>query len=151
MVSGSATGASGVPLPPPGVEVDAGFQLWHSDGTEMLNSGRPAADSNFCMGVWEQVGPRTYKLNHFAIEYTQGPPANAGEGPTNILSGPASITETVTVSPDGKTFTGTFTIMEYKETDPPNSAAPTITWQDTVTGHVTGTRIEVNTPVSPIF
>jgi hypothetical protein len=151
LVSGSVSGATGVPVPPPGVEIDAGFQQWHSDGTEMLNSGRPAANSNFCMGVWEQVGPRTYRLNHFAISYTQGPAPNAESGPSNSLVGPTSIVEEVTVSPDGKTFTGTFTITDYKETDPPNSSAPKITWQDTISGHVTGTRIDVNTPVSPVF
>ncbi len=151
LISGTVSGAAGVGVPPSGVEIDAGFQQWHNDGTEMLNSGRPAANSNFCMGVWEQVGSRTYRLNHFAISYAQGPPASAGEGPSNMLVGPTSITEEVTVSPDGKTFTGTFTITDYKETDPPNSSAPTITWQDTISGTVTGTRIDVNTPVSPIF
>ncbi len=151
LVSGSVSGATGVPLPPPGVEIDAGYQQWHSDKTEMLNSGRPAANSNFCMGVWEQVGPRTYRLNHFAISYTQGPAPNAESGPSNMLVGPTSIVEEVTVSPDGKTFTGTFTITDYKETDPPNSSAPKITWQDTISGTVTATRIEVGTGVSPIF
>ena len=151
LVSQTVSGATGVPLPPLGVEIDAGFQQWHSDGTEMLNSGRPAANTNFCMGVWEQVGPRTYKLNHFALSYTQGPPANPGEGPTNTFVGPTSITETVTVSPDGKTFTGTFTISDYKETDPPNSAAPTIVWQDTIKGLISATRVTVNPPISPNF
>lgn len=151
LVSGAVSGATGVLLPPVGVEIDAGFQQWHSDGTEMLNSARPAANTNFCMGVWEQTGPRTYRLNHFAISYTQGPPASAGEGPTNMLTGPTSITEEVTVSPDGKTFTGKFTIMDYKEADPPDVAAPTISWLDTISGTVTGTRVDVTTPVSPIF
>lgn len=151
LVSQTVSGAMGVPVPPPNVEIDAGFQQWHSDGTEMLNSGRPAANTNFCMGVWEQVGPRTFKLNHFALSYTQGPPANADEGPTNIFVGPTSITETVTVSPDGKTFTGSFTISDYKESDPPSVAQPTIVWQDTITGLISATRVTVNTPISPDF
>lgn len=151
LVSGSVSGATGVPLPPVGVEIDAGFQQWHSDKTEMLNSGRPAANSNFCMGVWQQVGPRTYRLNHIAISYTQGPAPNAESGPSNSLVGPTSITEEVTVSPDGNSFTGTYTITDYKETDPPNSAAPTITWLDTISGPVTGTRVQVSTPIAPIF
>lgn len=143
-----ATFVSGAPVPV-GAEVDAGFQQWHSDGTEMLNSGRPAANSNFCMGVWEQVGLNTFKLNHFAISYTQGPPPDPQSGPSNTLQGPTSIVEQVTVSPDGKTFKGTFTIIDYKESSP--TPGSTISWLDTISGNVTGTRVDVNTPVSPIF
>lgn len=143
-----ATSVSGAPVPV-GAEIDAGFQQWHSDGTEMLNSGRPAANSNFCMGVWEQVGPNTFKLNHFAISYTQGPPPDPQSGPSNTLQGPTSIVEQVIVSPDGKTFKGTFTITDYKESSP--TPGSTLTWLDTISGTVTGTRVDVNTPVSPIF
>jgi hypothetical protein len=31
--------------------VDKGFSQWHSDGPEILNSSRPPATSNFCLGV----------------------------------------------------------------------------------------------------
>jgi hypothetical protein len=143
-----AKSVSGAPVPV-GAEIDAGFQQWHSDGTEMLNSGRPAANSNFCMGVWEQVGPRTFKLNHFAISYTQGPAPDAQSGPTNTLVGPTSIVEEVTVSPNGNTYTGTFTITDYKEIE--TSHGNSLSWQDTISGTITGTRIDVNTQVSPIF
>jgi hypothetical protein len=143
-----ATSVSGAPVPV-GAEVDAGFQQWHSDGTEMLNSGRPAANTNFCMGVWEQVGLNTFKLNHFAISYTQGPPPDPQSGPSNTLQGPTSIVEQVTVSPDGKTFKGTFTITDYKESSP--TPGSTISWLDTISGTVTATRVDVNTPVGPIF
>ena len=146
LVSVTVTGAP-VPI---GVEIDAGYQQWHSDGTEILNSGRPAANTNFCMGVWEQVGARTFKLNHFAISYTQGPPADPQSGPTNLRTGPTSIVEQVTVSPDGKTFKGTFTLTDYAETDPQNGNS-SISWLDTISGTITATRIDVNTPVSPIF
>lgn len=143
-----ATSAQGAPVPP-GAEVDAGYQQWHSDGTEMLNSGRPAANTNFCMGVWEQVGVRTFRLNHFAISYTQGPPPDAQSGPSNALQGPTSIVEQVTVSPDGKTFSGTFTITDYKESSP--TPGSTITVLDWIRGTITGTRVEINTPATPIF
>jgi hypothetical protein len=144
----TARSVSGAPIPV-GTEIDAGFQQWHSDGTEMLNSGRPAANSNFCMGVWEQVGPRTFKLNHFAISYTQGPAPDAQSGPTNTLVGPTSIVEEVTVSANGNTYTGTFTITDYKEID--TSHGNSLSWQDTISGTITGTRIDATTPVSPIF
>jgi hypothetical protein len=39
---------------PDGTIVDMGFSQWHSDGTEILNSSRPPATSNFCLGVWEK-------------------------------------------------------------------------------------------------
>ena len=36
---------------------DFGYQQWHSDGTELMNSGgRAPATQNFCMGVWRQTG-----------------------------------------------------------------------------------------------
>lgn len=145
-----ATSTSGIPNPPPpGTEVDAGYQQWHSDGTEMLNSGRPPANSSFCMGTWQQVGPRTFKLNHFAISWTQGPAPDSSSGPSNSRTGPTSIVEEVTVSPDGNSFSGRFTITDYAETDSPSGN--TISFLDSITGNVTGTRVTVNTPVGPIF
>jgi hypothetical protein len=30
--------------------------VWHSDKTEIMNSGRPAQDGDFCLGVWESLG-----------------------------------------------------------------------------------------------
>ncbi|HTV09616.1 MAG TPA: hypothetical protein VMD97_11280 [Candidatus Aquilonibacter sp.] len=125
---------------PVGAEFDAGYQQWHNDGTEMLNSGgRPPQISSFCMGVWEQTGPRTFKLNHFAISWTPG----------MERVGPTSIVEVVTVSPNGESFTGQFTITDYLETD--GSSSSSILKQDVVTGPITGTRIDVNSPAEPIF
>ena len=46
---------------------DAGYVQWHSDGTELMNSGRAPTTGSFCMGVWKQTGRSTYKLNHFAF------------------------------------------------------------------------------------
>ena len=49
-----------------GTEVDAGYAQWHSDGTEITNSGGHAPiTSSFCMGVWQKTGLRSYRLNHF--------------------------------------------------------------------------------------
>lgn len=136
----------GQPLPfPEGIVFDAGYQQWHNDGTEMLNSGgRPPFISSFCMGVWQQVGLRTFKLNHFAISWTFDP-----NSPVGTRTGPTSIVEQVTVSPDGKSFTGNFTITDYLETDTPGGSS--ILKQDTISGPITGTRIDVNTPAEPIF
>lgn len=132
--------SNGVPFGP-GTEFDAGYQQWHDDGTEMLNSGgRPPVTSSFCMGVWTQTGLRTFKLNHFAINW--GPDGSSRQGPTTIV-------EEVTVSPNGQTFTGHFTITDYVETDTPSGSS--LSYQDSIEGTITGTKMDVNTPVSPIF
>jgi hypothetical protein len=44
--------SEGSPGIPDGTVIDAGFAQWHSDGTEILNSPRPAASSNFCLRIW---------------------------------------------------------------------------------------------------
>lgn len=124
-------GSSGIP---DGTEVDAGYAQWHSDGTEITNSGGHAPiTSSFCTGVWKQTGLRSYKLNHFAI---------AWDSTGMNLIGPANIQENVTVSPDGNSFTGTFTVDQYTEAG--NRVAH-------VQGTVTATRITVNTLPSSIF
>ena len=51
--------------------IDNSVVVWHSDGTEIMNSSRPAQDGNFCLGVWDQTGPFRYKLNHFALSYDE--------------------------------------------------------------------------------
>ncbi len=42
---------------PDGASIDFGYVQWHSDGTEMMNSGTHAPSTqNFCMGVWRRNG-----------------------------------------------------------------------------------------------
>ncbi len=53
--------------PPDGTPIDSAIVVWHGDGTEIMNSGRPAQDGNFCLGVWAKDGKTRYKLNHFAL------------------------------------------------------------------------------------
>jgi hypothetical protein len=128
---------------PVGAEVDAGYSQWHSDGTEIMNSGHFAPNqSNFCLGVWERTGPREYKLNHFATFWdpTQGEVGPAG--PTGELVGPAEVRETITLAPNGETFAGTFTIDQYDEN---------LTLKEHLQGKITATRITVSTPPSSIF
>ena len=125
-----------VPGTPQTTTIDAGYAAWHADGTEIMNSGsRPPSTSSFCLGVWEKVGEREYKLNHFAISWTGDPSATAPLGPANIR-------EKVTLDPDGDKFTGTFTIEQYDEN---------LNLQEQAKGTITGTRIKVNTPPSSIF
>ncbi|MGD0647272.1 MAG: hypothetical protein ABR971_04695 [Acidobacteriaceae bacterium] len=136
--------SSGIsPAPPPGAPIDAGYSQWHSDGTEIMNSGHFAPnESNFCLGVWEQTGPREYQLNHFATFWdpTKGPVGPAG--PAGELVGPANVREAITLAPNGETFAGTFTIDQYDEN---------LNHLVHLQGKITGTRITVSTPPSSIF
>src|SRR3982074_1334258 len=40
---------------PDGAVIDEGYVTWHSDGTEIMNSGRAPSTGNFCMGVWKKT------------------------------------------------------------------------------------------------
>jgi hypothetical protein len=126
---------------PKGALADAGYSEWHSDGTEILNSGgRAPVTSSFCLGVWEKQGPREYKLNHFAIAWDPTPVLP--DSPNGTILGPANIKELVTLAPDGQSYTGTFSIDQYDEAG--NHLVH-------IEGKITGTRITVNTPPSSIF
>src|SRR6476660_3505132 len=56
----TAQGNTGPGAPPDGVPLDIGFTQWHSDGTEIINSGRPPQDGSICLGVWEKTGKSKY-------------------------------------------------------------------------------------------
>ena len=113
--------------PPDGTPIDFGFQQWHSDGTEILNSGmRAPATGNFCLGVWKRVGRSKYKLNHFAISSDL----------SGNLIGPANIREEVVLDGDGDSYSGSFSIEQFDTHG--NSLGG-------VKGTVTGTRITVDT------
>ncbi len=136
--------------PPPNALVDAGFVTWHADGTEIMNSGRAPASGSFCMGVWEQTGPRAYKLNHWALSwipaYIPGATQSWSEvgGPDSAFqpAGPTNIQETITLSADGNTYTGKFTITNYHY-DGKNitDADPAAGTPQIISGTVTATRI----------
>jgi len=87
--------------------MDNAIVVWHSDKTEIMNSGRPPQDGDFCMDVWKRTGKSRYKLNHFAWggNDTTNTPSGIGN-PT----GPTRIVEEVTLSPDGNHYVGTFTL-----------------------------------------
>lgn len=115
------------PGPPDGVTVDFGFQQWHSDGTEILNSGmRAPATGNFCLGVWKKTGRSRYKLNHFALSYD----------PAGNFVGPANIREEVVLDRDADSYSGSFAITQFDQKGNPIGG---------VVGRVTGTRITVDT------
>ncbi len=100
--------------PPDGAPLDAGFVTWHSDGTEIMNSGRDPATSSFCLGTWRSSGPWGYTLNHFALSWDNtGHLCQPQGGAPSCFVGPANIREHVNLQPPGDTYTGTFTIDQY--------------------------------------
>jgi hypothetical protein len=117
---------------PDGTVLDAGFTQWHSDGTEILNSSRAPATQSFCLGVWERTGHSTYKLNHFPLSWN----------PDETLLGPANIREEVTVSPDRRSYVGTFTLDQY------DTGGNLLVH---LAGNVKAKRITVNTTINEVL
>lgn len=118
-------GSEGIP---DGAEVDTAYSEWHSDGTEMGVSGlRAPMTGDVCVGVWEKVGPRHYKLNHFGVSY---------DASGLNLVGLAKIRQDLTLNSKGNEISGTFTIDQYDEFG--NLLAH-------VQGTVSGTRVTINT------
>jgi hypothetical protein len=116
--------------PPDNTPIDNAIIVWHSDRTQ---------EGDFCMGVWEEVGRCHYKLNHFA--WMGNDTTNAPGGIGNP-AGPTRIVEDVTVSPDGKHYSGTFTLDAYDT----SFNLPTH-----IVGVLNGTRITMGTTVNDLM
>jgi hypothetical protein len=115
-----------------GSQFDFGYQQWHADHTEVLNSGgRPPATQNFCLGVWARSGAR-YVLNHYALSYD---PASGK------LNGRVNIREEVALDTRGGSYAGSFTLTVV---DPVRN-----TVLQKVTGNVTGRRVTVESGLVP--
>ena len=112
--------------------IDTGFAQWHRDGTEIMNSSRPPATSNFCLGVWRKTGRSNYKLNHFALSSDLD----------GKLIGPANIREEVILDQSGDAYRGVFTIDQYDLSG--NLLAH-------ITGEIVATRITVDTTVEDVL
>lgn len=106
---------------------------WHADGTEVMNSQRPAQDGNFCLGVWKQTGERKYLLNHIPWK---------GNDPTGQPQDGAQIIEKVTLSWDGNSYSGTYTFQPY---DQYGNAGPVFT------GTIAAKRITPGTPFGDLL
>lgn len=116
---------------PDGTLIDFGTAAWHADGTELQMSGfRNPSDDDVCQGVWQQVGPSKFVLNHFALAWTNG-----------TYTGPADIRATVTVGPGGNRYTGTFTTTVYLAAYEPGHEFDTSTVLAVVTGTFDATRL----------
>ena len=116
------------PSIPDGTQLDFGYTQFHSDGTEILNSGgRSPAQQNFCLGVWEKTGHSTYQVNHMALNY---------DASTGMLLGKILLVETLTVSPGGTALSGTIaeTVFDTKGNK-----------IDHVTGQIAARRVTIDT------
>jgi hypothetical protein len=119
--------------------LDDSIVVWHKDGTEIMNSSRPAQDGNFCLGVWAKTGKRKYFLNH--IPWAGNDPTNAPGGIGNPQAG-AQLLEHVTLSPDGNSYSGTFTLTAYAANKQPVMS---------FIGVLTATRITTGTSITDLF
>jgi hypothetical protein len=90
-----------------GQPFDEGYDLWHSDGTEVLNDTAPPQPANgagtVCLGVYKKTGPRTYKLRHPFWSFDA----------TGTLVGTGVILETVKVDLSGNSYAGSFEFITY--------------------------------------
>jgi hypothetical protein len=110
-----------------GHTVGWGYQVWHSDGTELTNSGdRAPATQNYCLGVWTQTGTNSFALNHFALSYDT----------SGNLNAKVNIKEQVSVNSAATIYEGPFTIDVY---NPKNGAL-----LQHVAGTVIGHRVTIN-------
>jgi hypothetical protein len=97
-----STAANKNPMPD-GTLLDFGITAWHSDGTELMNSGgRNPVDGDFCQGVWTQVGPSTFRLTHMPLAWGGG-----------SYIGPAKLRMVVTVDNTNNHFNGGFVLTQY--------------------------------------
>lgn len=104
------------------------FKSWHIDGTEVESAYLSPEGGNVCMGVWKSIGGRGVKLHH--VGWLFNPTA-----PGTTATGYFTMDEAVTVTPNGKTYTGTF---DFKVWNLDGTATTT-----EVKGTIAATRIKV--------
>lgn len=135
----TAHSMNGEAIPSPGAVIDNSMVVWHADGTEIMNSSRPAQDGNFCLGVWQQTGKSTYFLNHLPW---QGNDPSGGPGGIGNPTGGAQILEQVTLSSDGNHYSGKFTLTAYDTSG---------NVEVTFTGTLSATRVTIGTKLTDLL
>jgi len=78
--------------------VDGRFDNWFADHNELFIDQSPPATDNVCNGTWVQSGAREYKLRHMAWVF---------DSTNTLVIGTIGIRDTVTLSKDEQTFSGT--------------------------------------------
>lgn len=125
---------------PGGSVIDNAVVVWHSDGTEIMNSLRSAQDGNFCLGIWERTGKFSYYLNHIPWQGNVYDPTV----PPDTIGAPqdgAQILEKITLRADGNSYAGTFTLHAYKSGSV----------YQTFTGVLSAKRITTNTSFTDLL
>jgi len=125
--------SKGSPSLPDGTVLLDGFQQWHSDGTEIHNSGAPAAKGNICLGVWKKTGKHHYTLNHF---YWSSDPA------TDTVINLVQLREEIDLDHGGNEHFGIVTFDVYDLNGK---------FLNHIEGTVQATRITVNTDLKDLF
>ena len=106
------------------VAIQEAFQLWSTVGTEVHNPNVDPRQGNVCLGVWEQVAPRTFTLTHRVWAWNV----------VGVFEGTLHLSETLTLGSRGNTFGGTFMLDIYD---------PSGVFVARVEGTATGERIAV--------
>jgi hypothetical protein len=90
-----------------GQPFDEGYDVWHSDGTEILNDTAPPQPANgagtICLGVYKKTGLRSYKLRHPFWIFDA----------TATLVGTGVFLENVTLNLTGNSYAGSFEFITY--------------------------------------
>lgn len=86
-----------------GQAFDYGFDLFHADGTELLNDVTNPIEGNVCVGVWQQTAPRTYSLKHVTWNFDS----------YGNLIGSGVFYENLKLSSDGNSYGGSITSVFY--------------------------------------
>jgi hypothetical protein len=117
-----------------GAVVTVGFDSWHSDGTEFALDSFPVLFGTYCPGTWEKKGHRTYATVHPAYNYDP------------VTGNPNSVfieRVHITLSADGKSFSGMFTWDCFDFSGNLQTSGPLAC---SIAGTLTGTRITVDGP-----
>lgn len=121
-----------------GAVYDDTFQQFGSDGMEnIVSSGLPPVLGNVCVGVWKQVGYRTYKLRHTTWNWSPGNNDFFGNDVPGVFAGRFEMVVVLRVSRDANSYTGNFVVRNFDTNDVP---IPSLDAQ----GTVRGTRITVD-------
>jgi hypothetical protein len=107
-----------------GQTIQEAYQVWNQGGTEVHNPNIDPRTGSVCLGAWKNASHGTYKLAHRVWSYDSN---------GNFL-GTINLSETLTVSADGRSDSGTFALKFYD---------PTGKFLQEVDGNVAADRISV--------
>lgn len=121
---------SGAPIfPSAPFQFAESFKFWHADGTEFEQAF--FSQGAICVGVWKDLGEGRVKLHHIGLMF---------DATTGQISNIFTVDEKNKVTPNGKTYTGTF---DFKLWPPSFDAVGVGTPIAELTGTTAATRITV--------